>query len=51
MPTEIGACEAKTHLPSLLERIAQGERFTITKHGRRVARLVPIERTGSDRRR
>jgi len=51
MPTKIGAYEAKTHLPALLERVAQGERFTITKHGRPVARLVPIERTGADRRR
>jgi prevent-host-death family protein len=51
MPTNIGAYEAKTHLPALLERVAQGERFTITKHGRPVARLVPIERTGPDRRR
>ena len=51
MTTDIGAYEAKTHLPALLERVAQGERFTITKHGRPVARLVPIERTGPDRRR
>jgi prevent-host-death family protein len=51
MPTEIGAYEAKTHLPALLERVARGERITITKHGRAVARLVPVERTGPDRRR
>jgi prevent-host-death family protein len=51
MPTDIGAYEAKTHLPALLKRVAQGERFTITKHGHPVARLVPIERTGHDRRR
>ena len=51
MSSEIGAYEAKTHLPALLERVAQGERFTITRHGRPVARLLPIERTGPDRRR
>jgi prevent-host-death family protein len=51
MPAEIGAYEAKTHLPALLDRVARGERFTITKHGRPIARLVPIERTGPDRRR
>jgi prevent-host-death family protein len=51
MPTDIGAYEAKTHLPALLERVARGERFTITKHGRPVARLVPVERTSPDRRR
>ena len=37
----IGAYEAKTHLPRLLERVARGEVITITKHGRPVARLVP----------
>jgi prevent-host-death family protein len=51
MPTDIGAYEAKTHLPALLERVARGERFTITKHGRPIARLVPVERTGPDCRR
>ena len=51
MPTDIGAYEAKTHLPALLERVARSERFTITKHGRPIARLVPVERTGPDRRR
>ena len=49
MPTDIGAYEAKTHLPALLERVARGERFTITKHGRPIARLVPVERTSPDR--
>ncbi len=39
---EIGAYEAKTHLPKLLERIQKGERFTITKHGHPVAELVPV---------
>lgn len=38
---EIGAYEAKTHLPRLLERVRRGERFTITKHGVPVAMLVP----------
>lgn len=38
---ETGAYEAKTHLPELLERVRQGERFTITKHGRPVAELLP----------
>jgi prevent-host-death family protein len=51
MPGEIGAYEAKTHLPALLDRVARGEQFTITKHGRPVARLVPVERIGPDRRR
>lgn len=37
----IGSFEAKTHLPQLLERVSQGEEFTITRHGKPVARLVP----------
>jgi len=31
---EIGAYDAKAHLPKLLERVQRGERFVITKHGR-----------------
>jgi prevent-host-death family protein len=38
----VGSFEAKTHLPQLLERVARGEEFTITKHGKPVARLVPV---------
>ena len=38
----IGAYEAKTHLPRLLDRVARGESLTITRHGRPVARLVPV---------
>ena len=41
MTIEIGAYQAKTHLPALLERVARGEQFVITKHGRPIARLVP----------
>ena len=37
----VGSYEAKTHLPKLLERVAKGERITITKHGVPVAMLVP----------
>ena len=37
----IGAYEAKTHLPRLLDEVERGERITITKHGRPVAVLVP----------
>ena len=38
----IGAYEAKTHLPRLLDRVAHGESLTITRHGRPIARLVPV---------
>ncbi len=37
----IGAYEAKTNLAKLLERVLQGEQFTITKHGVPVAVLQP----------
>ena len=39
---EIGAYEAKTHLSRLLDRVARGERITITRHGVPVADLVPV---------
>jgi prevent-host-death family protein len=41
----VGAYEAKTHLPQLLERVAKGERITITKHGVPVATLQPAAST------
>ncbi len=37
----VGAYEAKTHLPRLLDEVAQGATVTITKHGVPVAMLVP----------
>jgi len=40
---KVGAYEAKTHLPKLLERVAKGERIIITKHGTSVAVLQPVE--------
>ena len=43
----IGAYEAKTHLPRLLDEVAGGETITITKHGVPVALLVPPTRTGT----
>lgn len=37
----VGAYEAKTHLPRLLEEVAGGATITITRHGTPVALLVP----------
>ena len=45
----IGAYEAKTHLPRLLDRVARGESLIITRHGHPVARLVPVENAARDR--
>jgi len=39
----IGAYEAKTHLPKLLERVSKGERITISKHGVPIAVLQPYD--------
>jgi prevent-host-death family protein len=44
----VGAYEAKTHLPALLDRVEQGERIVITRRGVPVAVLVPVE-TKADR--
>lgn len=38
----IGTFEAKTHLSSLLEQVERGEEITITRHGKAIARLVPV---------
>ena len=39
----VGAYDAKTHLPKLLEKVRKGDRITITKHGIPVAILQPVE--------
>jgi prevent-host-death family protein len=46
MEDTVGLFDAKTHLSSLVERVARGERITITKHGTPVAVLVPPDRRG-----
>ena len=43
----VGAYEAKTHLPKLLQRVAGGERIVITRHGVPVAMLSPPDRDNS----
>ena len=42
----IGAFDAKTHLSALLDRVAKGERITITRHGVPAAMLVPVGESG-----
>ncbi len=47
---EVGAFEAKTHLSALLESVESGEHITITRRGKPVAKLVPINQDStSDR--
>jgi len=38
---EVQASDAKTHLPRLLDAVERGETVVITRHGRRIARIVP----------
>jgi prevent-host-death family protein len=45
----VGAYEAKTHLPRLLDEVADGRSFIITKHGVPVAMLVPAQPRRGDR--
>ena len=40
--TEVGAFEAKNTLGNLLERVSKGEEITISRRGKPVARLVPV---------
>jgi prevent-host-death family protein len=39
----VSAYEAKTHLPRLIREVERGETVIITRHGKPVARLVPVE--------
>lgn len=49
MVEAIGAYEAKTHLPRLLDDVAsRGKSYVITRHGVPVARLEPV-RAGGER--
>ncbi len=47
----VGAYEAKTHLAHLLDRVAQGERIVITRHGVPVAELGPVGDVTDEQRR
>ena len=47
--SEVGAFEAKTHLPALLRRVQQGERFVITRHNNPVAELIPFQKRDTER--
>jgi prevent-host-death family protein len=44
----VGAYEAKTHLPRLLDDVAAGKSVIITKHGVPVARLVPTRKQAAE---
>jgi prevent-host-death family protein len=46
---EVGAYEAKTHLPRLLREVEAGETVVITRHGKPIARLVPARSGDRDK--
>jgi prevent-host-death family protein len=48
---EVGAFEAKTHLSRLLDEVEGGEAITITRHGKPVARLIPVTSPNREERR
>jgi prevent-host-death family protein len=39
----VGSFEAKTKLSELLDKVEAGETVTITRHGKPVAQLVPVQ--------
>jgi prevent-host-death family protein len=39
----VGAYEAKTHFAELLDRTERGETVVITRHGKPIAKLTPVE--------
>ena len=40
---KVGAYEAKTHLPRLLDEVSRGKKIIITKHGVPIAILCPYD--------
>lgn len=42
--TIVGTYDAKTRFSELIERVAGGEEFTITRHGSPIARLIPVKK-------
>jgi prevent-host-death family protein len=41
--TTVNALQARAHFSDLLNRVAQGEKIVITRHGVPAALLVPVE--------
>jgi prevent-host-death family protein len=40
---ELGIFEAKTHFSDVIDRVEKGQAFIITKRGKRVAELRPVQ--------
>jgi len=48
-PVKVSVYAAKTHLSRLLDRAARGEEVVITRNGKPVARLAPVEQRRAPR--
>jgi prevent-host-death family protein len=48
-PKTVGAYEAKTKLPELLDQVERGRTIVITRRSRNVARLIPDNQAVVDR--
>jgi len=40
---DVSVSHARAHLPELIERVRDGETVFLSRYGRRVAALVPVE--------
>lgn len=49
MSKQVNVYEAKTQLSKLLEQVEAGDEIVIARHGKPVARLVPLQRTAAPR--
>lgn len=45
---QIGAFDAKTHFSSLLEQVEKGEEIIITRRGKQIAKIIPIQTNVSE---
>jgi prevent-host-death family protein len=49
MERQVNVYEAKTQLSKLLQQVEAGDEIVIARHGKPVARLVPLQRTTAPR--
>lgn len=47
----LSSFEAKTRFGELLDRVAKGDSVVITRHGRAIARIIPVGKPDGERRR
>lgn len=45
-PSVYSTFDAKAKLPEILDKVLEGEEVVITRHGKAVAKIVPILQTG-----